>query len=94
MVFIVLCKFHLYLICQEFLIMKMCWILWLFPVSIEIVVVQMLSPVQLFATPRTAAHKASPSLLKLTSIGDATQPSHPLSLTSPAFNPSQHQDIF
>ena len=54
---------------------------------------QSLSHVQLFATPWTAAHQASLSitsswsLLKLMSISDAIQPSHPLSSPSlPAFN--------
>ena len=54
------------------------------------------------ATPWTATHQASLSitnswsLLKLMSIvGDAIQPSHPLSSPSPAaFNLSQHQDLF
>ena len=27
-------------------------------------------------------------------VGDAIQPSHPLSSPSPAFNLSQHQDVF
>ena len=63
--------------------------------------VQSLSPVQLFATPWTAAHQASlsitnyRSLLKLMSIvGDAIQPSHPrLSPFPLAFNLSQHQGL-
>ena len=56
--------------------------------------VQLLSPVQLFATPWTAA------LLELTQahvhwVGDAIQPSHPLSSPSPpTFNLSQHQGLF
>ena len=51
--------------------------------------VQSLSCVRLFATPRTAARQASLSItnsqssLKLTSIGDAIQPSHLLSSPSP-----------
>ena len=65
--------------------------------------VQLLSHVQLFVTPWTAAYQASLSIansqssLKLKSIesGDAIQPSHPLSSPSPpAFNLSQHQDLF
>ena len=65
--------------------------------------VQLLSHVRFFATPWTIAHQASPSitniqsLLKLMScdVGDAIQPSHPLSSTSPpAFNLSQHQGLF
>ena len=63
--------------------------------------VQSLSRVRLFATPWTAACQASLSianswsLLKLMSISDAIQPSHPLSSSSPrAFNLSQHQDLF
>ena len=61
------------------------------------------SHVQLFATPWTAARQASLcftiswSLLRLMSIestGDAIQPSHPLSSSSPpAFNLSQHQGL-
>ena len=65
--------------------------------------VQSLSCEQFFATPWTAAHQASLSittswsLLKLMSIESVMpfQPSHPLSsLSSPAFNLSQHQGIF
>ena len=70
--------------------------------------VQLISRVWLFATPWTAAHQASLSitnswsLLKLTSIELVMpsnhlilQPSHPLSSPSPpAFNLSQHQDLF
>ena len=62
---------------------------------------QSLSHVQLFATPWTAACQASlsitnsQSLLKLMSIGDAIQPSHPLSSPSPpVFSISQHQGLF
>ena len=59
-------------------------------------VVQLLSHIQLFATPWTAARQASLSftiswsLLKLISV----QPPHPLSSPSPAFNPSQQQGLF
>ena len=65
--------------------------------------VQLLSHVQLFVTPWTAAYQASLSIansqssLKLKSIesGDAIQPSHPLSSPSPpAFNLSQDQGLF
>ena len=63
---------------------------------------QLLSCVQLFVTPRTAARQASlpitnsQSLLKLMSrVGDAIQASHSLLIPSPpAFNPSQHQGPF
>ena len=63
-------------------------------------VVQLLSHVQLFATPRTAAHQTplsftvSWSLLKLMSI-ELVMPSNHLILSSPspALNLSQHQDI-
>ena len=65
--------------------------------------VQSLSHVRLFATPWIAACQASlsitnsQSLLKLMSIelvGDAIQPSHPLSSPSPpAPNPSKHQSF-
>ena len=61
------------------------------------------SRVQLFATPWTAAHQASPSitnsqrLLKLMSI-ESVMPSNHLILSSspspPAFNLSQHQGLF
>ena len=66
-------------------------------------VVHSLSHVQLFATSWTAAHQASLcfttswSLLKLTSIelGDAIQPTHPLTSPSPpALNLPQHQGLF
>ena len=63
---------------------------------------QSLSHVQLFATPWTAACQASlsitnsQSLLKLIPrVGDAIQPSHPLSSPSPpALNLSQPQGLF
>ena len=67
------------------------------------VVVQSLSHVWLFATPRTAARQASPVLHCLPEstqthvhwAGDAVQPSHPLpSPSPPALNLSQHQDLF
>ena len=65
--------------------------------------VQSLSSVQLFSTPRTAAHQASLSITQLPEltqtqahwVGDAIQPSHPLlSPSLPAFNLSQHQGLF
>ena len=63
--------------------------------------VQSLSRVWLFATPRIAARQAvHHQLLELTQthvhrVGDAIQPSHPLSSpSSPAPNPSQHQSLF
>ena len=72
-----------------------------------VLVAQLLSPVQLFVTPWTAACQASlsitnsRSLLRLMSIdsawlvGDAIQPSHLLSSPSPpALNLSQHQGLF
>ena len=66
--------------------------------------VQLLSRVQLFATPWIAACQASlsitnsrssPKLMCIHGIGDAIQPSHPLlSPSPPAPNPSQHQSLF
>ena len=63
--------------------------------------VQLLSHAWLLATPWTAARQPSLSitnsrrLLKLMyPVGDAIQPSHPLSSPSPAFNLSQHQGLF
>ena len=65
--------------------------------------VQLLSCVQLFATPWTAAHQACLSINQLPEIaqthvhciGDAIQPSHPLSSPSPpVFKLSQHQGLF
>ena len=61
----------------------------------------MLSRVQLFETPWTAARQASLPLpaprvtqTHVHQISDAMQPSHPLSSTSPpAFNLSQHQGL-
>ena len=62
-----------------------------------------LSVVSDSATPRTAAHQASPILHYLSGfaqtnghlVSDAIQPSHPLLLpSSPAFNLSQHQGLF
>ena len=64
--------------------------------------VQLLSRVQLFVTPWTAARQASPSitisqsLLKLMSI-ELVMPSNHLILSSPSpptFNLSQHQGLF
>ena len=57
-----------------------------------VVVIQSLSCVWLFATPRTAAHPVLHHFLELAQIhhirwvGAAIQPSHPLSSLSPAFN--------
>ena len=65
--------------------------------------VQLLSRVWLFVTPWTAAPQASLSITKLPEptqthvhwVGDAIQPSHPLSSPSlPAFSLSQHQGLF
>ena len=62
--------------------------------------VQLLSHVQLFATPWTAGlpvHHQLPELTQthVSSVGDAIQASHPLSsLSTPAFNLSQHQGLF
>ena len=65
--------------------------------------VQSCSRVQIFVTPWTAAHQASlvhNQLPKLAHthvrwVGDAIQPSHPLSFPSlPAFNLSQYQRLF
>ena len=65
--------------------------------------VQSLSHVRLFVTPWTAARQTFPvhhQLPELTQtqvhrVGDALQPSHPLSSTPPpAFNLSQHQGQF
>ena len=78
----------------------LCFSLYLHFVSI---VVQYFSHVWLFVTPWTAAHQASLSftvsrnVLKLMSawVGDAIQPSHPLSPPSPpTLNLSQHQGLF
>ena len=64
--------------------------------------VQLLSHVQVFAAPWTAACQASLSISKFSKItqthvhwvGDAIQPSHPLSSPSSlAFNLSQHQGL-
>ena len=65
--------------------------------------VQSLSRVRLFATPWIAARQASLSITKsrrfththVHQVGDAIQPSHPLSSPfPPAPNPSQHQSLF
>ena len=65
--------------------------------------VQSLSHVQLFVTPWTAACQASLSITQLLElaqshvhwVGDAIQPAHSLpSPSPPAFNLSQHQDLF
>ena len=64
--------------------------------------VQSLSRVRLFATPWISARQASLSHHQLPEftqthvhqVGDAIQPSHPLSSPSPAPDPSQHQGLF
>ena len=62
--------------------------------------VQSLSHVRLFATPWTAARPVHHQLPEFTQthvhrVGDAIQPSQPLSSPSPpAPNPSQHQGLF
>ena len=67
------------------------------------IVVQSLSWVRLFSTPWTEAHQASLSFTISQSlpqthvhwVGDAIQPSHPLSSPfPPAFNLSQHEGLF
>ena len=63
------------------------------------VVVQWFSRVQVLETPWTAVGQAShlPELVQthVHWVGDAIQPSHPLSsLSPPAFNLSQHQGLF
>ena len=72
--------------------------------TLHFFVVQLLSPNQGFATPWTAAHQASLSVrhqlpeLAQTHVhwvGDAMQPSHPLSSPSPpVLNLSLHQGLF
>ena len=72
--------------------------------SLLFISVQLLSRVQLFATPRISACQASLSITNqlpeftqthVHRVGDAIQPSHPLSSPSPpAPNPSQHQSLF
>ena len=65
-------------------------------------IVQLLSHVQLFTTPWTAACQASLSFtifLELAQthvhwVGDAIQPSYPLFSPSPALSLSQHQGLF
>ena len=65
--------------------------------------VQSLSPVQVFATPMDCSTPGFPVHHQLPVftqthvhlVGDAIQPSHPLSSASPpAFNLSQHQGLF
>ena len=69
--------------------------------SVQSSLLQLLSHVRLFLTPWTTAPQASlsitnsQSLLKLMSIESVILPSHPLSFPPPpAFNLSQHQDLF
>ena len=66
-----------------------------------VIVLQLLRCVWLFATPWTAAHRASLSIAiselahtHVHWVGDAIQPSHPLLPSSPAFSLSQHQGLF
>ena len=66
----------------------------------QVTSVQSLSHVQLFATPwitaRLPVHHQLPEFTQthVHWVGDAIQPSHPLSSPSPAPNPSQHQSLF
>ena len=69
--------------------------------SVQFSSVRLLSRVRLFATPWIAARQASLSITneftqtQVHRVGDAIQPSHPLSSPSPpAPNPSQHQALF
>ena len=70
--------------------------------EIFVVVIQLLSHVQLFATPWTAARQAPLSItnyqfaqIHVHCVGDAIQSSYPLSPPSPlALNLSQHQGLF
>ena len=82
---------------------KMLWWGKLGKLNLQFSSVQSLSPVRLFATPRTAAHQASLtitnswSLLKLMSIGSVMPSNHLIlccPLLPPAFNLSQHQGLF
>ena len=74
----------------------------LFSSALSSVVTQLLSCVQLFATSWTAGRHGQASLsftipaqTRVRRVGDAIQPSHPLSSASPpAFNLSQHQGQF
>ena len=68
-------------------------------ISVQFSSVQSLSCVWLFATPWTAGHQASLSILEFTQThahwaGDAIKPSHPLLSLSPAFDLSQYQGLF
>ena len=76
---------------------------WNFKLKFQFSSVQSLSRVQLFATPWTVTRQASLSITNCQSlpkpmshwVGDAIQPSHPLSSPSPpALNLSQHQGLF
>ena len=70
--------------------------------SVQFSLVQSLNHVRLFVTPWTAALQASLSITKSPElaqthvhwVGDAIQPSNPLSSPSPAFSLSQHQGLF
>ena len=71
-------------------------------ISVQFSSIQSLSPVQLFVTPRITApglpihHQLlEPTQTHVHGVGDAIQPSHPLSSPFlPAPNPSQHQGLF
>ena len=73
---------------------------WMVQESLALVAVRLLSHVQLFATPWTAACQASPSitnfwsLLKLMSIESMIPSNHLILCFPPAFNLSQHQGLF
>ena len=73
-------------------------LLWNSTVDGSLLSVVLLLSAVLSATPRTATHLSltvSWSLLKLMSIESMMDtPRHPLSPSSPAFNLSQHQDLF
>ena len=94
----------IFLLVATLISLDVCLKVW-FPVRqmlLKISSVQLLSPVWLFATPWTTARQASLSITNSWSplkpvhwVGDAIQPSHPLSSPSPpALNLSQHQGLF
>ena len=91
--------------CGYFWVFQICWYIectTLTTSSFRIISSGQFSCIWLFETPWTAAHQASLSITNSQSlcthihwVGDAIQPSHPLSSPSPpTFNLSQHQGLF
>ena len=99
-----LLKYDLLLLCSFLLllIVRRPWVSHFTSLRLQFSKVQLLSRVQLFVTPMDCSTPGLPvhhQLPEFTQthvhwVGDAIQPSYPLSSPSPALNLSQHQGLF